>query len=427
LPLPLVPVCTNIAKMNSALLFVVVVLLIGSAYCYPKRIDPEDALEVQFRMSEYTYALDRVLNGNWSESAFDSLMNTFSNDYFDAWILGPPTVQVVTTKAALRIVYEGIARNTYANFSRHGVSNFDIKKVRDHPKTFSMDCYLDHIANVFAAPGVIAEIGLVGSYSLLWVEDTDGVLRASRFYDTTQKLFEWTTGWYPVAYISNPPNLCSGYQSLESRPWSSIVLTIGASVALGVCAGVAYSTYESSLYAPVATTTTSVVTVAPVARAAAGDSFVEASIPAASEEVVETQSFAAPSTSWAAGLSASVSLLVGAAVYKLKSQKPVPSISPLDVYTKGVIPAATLVAAQPAFAMETNKLAPIATALFIALPTFFLIILYVSTRANLDNQSGAFDQDYFDKSKSAGNKKTNLAAKLKGEGLAFYAEKRGGK
>jgi len=187
--------------------FVVVVLLIGSAYCYPKRIDPEDALEVQFRMSEYTYALDRVLNGNWSESAFDSLMNTFSNDYFDAWILGPPTVQVVTTKAALRIVYEGIARNTYANFSRHGVSNFDIKKVRDHPKTFSMDCYLDHIANVFAAPGVIAEIGLVGSYSLLWVEDTDGVLRASRFYDTTQKLFEWTTGWYPVAYISNPPNL----------------------------------------------------------------------------------------------------------------------------------------------------------------------------------------------------------------------------
>jgi len=219
----------------------------------------------------------------------------------------------------------------------------------------------------------------------------------------------------------------SGYQSLESRPWSSIVLTIGASVALGVCAGVAYSTYESSLYAPVATTTTSVVTVAPVARAAAGDSFVEASIPAASEEVVETQSFAAPSTSWAAGLSASVSLLVGAAVYKLKSQKPVPSISPLDVYTKGVIPAATLVAAQPAFAMETNKLAPIATALFIALPTFFLIILYVSTRANLDNQSGAFDQDYFDKSKSAGNKKTNLAAKLKGEGLAFYAEKRGGK
>jgi len=40
---------------------------------------------------------------------------------------------------------------------------------------------------------------------------------------------------------------------------------------------------------PFATTTTSVVTVAPVARAAAGDSFVEASIPAASEEVVETR------------------------------------------------------------------------------------------------------------------------------------------
>lgn len=54
-------------------------------------------------------------------------------------------------------------------------------------------------------------------------------------------------------------------------------MTVGASVALGVCAGVAYSTYESSLYAPVATTTRSVATVAPIARAAAGHSFVEAS------------------------------------------------------------------------------------------------------------------------------------------------------
>jgi photosystem II reaction center protein PsbM len=160
---------------------------------------------------------------------------------------------------------------------------------------------------------------------------------------------------------------------------------------------------------------------------AASENFVEAPIPSAEKDVVEIQSYAAPSTSWVAGLSASVSLLVGAAVYKLKSQKSVPSISPLDVYTKGLIPAATLAAAQPAFAMETNKLAPIATALFIALPTFFLIILYVSTRANLDNQSGAFDQDYYDKSKSVGKKKANLAAKLRGAGVAFYAQKRGGK
>jgi len=57
-------------------------------------------------------------------------------------------------------------------------------------------------------------------------------------------------------------------------------------------------------------------------------------------------------------------------------------------------------------------------------PTFFLIILYTQTRANLDNQSGAFDQDYYDKSKSLGNKKTNEAARLRGAGLAFYAEKR---
>ena len=103
------------------------------------------------------------------------------------------------------------------------------------------------------------------------------------------------------------------------------------------------------------------------------------------------------------------------------------SPGPLDVYTKGVIPAATLLATQPAWAMETNKLAPIATALFIALPTFFLIILYTQTRANLDNASGSFDQDYYDKSKAAGNKKTNEAARLRGAGLGMYAEKRSSK
>ena len=96
----------------------------------------------------------------------------------------------------------------------------------------------------------------------------------------------------------------------------------------------------------------------------------------------------------------------------------------MDVYTTGLAPGAVLMASQPALAMETNSMAPIATALFIALPTFFLIVLYVQTRANLDNASGSFDQDYYDRSKAAGNKKTNEAARLRGAGLGMYAESR---
>lgn len=75
-------------------------------------------------------------------------------------------------------------------------------------------------------------------------------------------------------------------------------------------------------------------------------------------------------------------------------------------------------------AMQTNGQAPIATALFVFLPVFFLIVLYVSTRANPDNASGSFDQDYYDKSKAAGKKRTNEAARLRGPGLGMYAEKR---
>jgi hypothetical protein len=35
------------------------------------------------------------------------------------------------------------------------------------------------------------------------------------------------------------------------------------------------------------------------------------------------------------------------------------------------------------------------------------------------------DPDYYDRSKAAGNKKTNEAARLRGPGLGMYAESRG--
>ena len=93
---------------------------------------------------------------------------------------------------------------------------------------------------------------------------------------------------------------------------------------------------------------------------------------------------------------------------------------------KAVVAAPAIVAA-PAFAAQeaieqvaldnVNILGVVATALFIIIPTSFLIILYVKS-ASEGNVSG-YSQEYYDKSKAAGNKKTNLAAALKGKGLGM--------
>ena len=85
--------------------------------------------------------------------------------------------------------------------------------------------------------------------------------------------------------------------------------------------------------------------------------------------------------------------------------------------------AASVAASFPAFAapaafaaQEVNQVAleginilgVIATALFIIIPTSFLIILYVKS-ASEGNVSGGFSQEYYDKSKKRGDKKTNEA------------------
>jgi len=72
-------------------------------------------------------------------------------------------------------------------------------------------------------------------------------------------------------------------------------------------------------------------------------------------------------------------------------------------------------------ALEVNILGLIATALFIIIPTSFLLTLYIKS-ASEGNVSGGFSQEYYDKSKAAGKKKTNLAAALKGKGEKFYAD-----
>jgi photosystem II PsbM protein len=94
--------------------------------------------------------------------------------------------------------------------------------------------------------------------------------------------------------------------------------------------------------------------------------------------------------------------------------------------------AAPLAISAPAFAAQeafdqvaladVNILGVIATALFIIIPTSFLIILYVKSVSE-GNVSGGFSQEYYDKSKSAGNKKTNEAAVLKGKGLGMRPSK----
>lgn len=90
------------------------------------------------------------------------------------------------------------------------------------------------------------------------------------------------------------------------------------------------------------------------------------------------------------------------------------------------------VVAAPAFAAQNaveqvaladvNILGVIATALFIIIPTSFLIVLFVKSQSE-DNVSGGFSQKYYDESKKAGNKKTNEAAVLKGKGLGMRPSK----
>ena len=63
-----------------------------------------------------------------------------------------------------------------------------------------------------------------------------------------------------------------------------------------------------------------------------------------------------------------------------------------------------------------------ATALFIIIPTSFLIVLFVKSQSE-ENVSGGFSQKYYDESKKAGNKKTNEAARLKGAGIGMRPSK----
>ena len=73
-------------------------------------------------------------------------------------------------------------------------------------------------------------------------------------------------------------------------------------------------------------------------------------------------------------------------------------------------------------ALEVNVLGLIATALFIIIPTAFLITLYIKSSSE-GNVSGGFSQSYYDASKAANKKKTNLSAKFKGAGEGMYSDK----
>ena len=96
------------------------------------------------------------------------------------------------------------------------------------------------------------------------------------------------------------------------------------------------------------------------------------------------------------------------------------------------VAAATTAFAAPAFAANesisdvalanVNILGVIATALFIIIPTSFLIVLFVKSQSE-ENVSGGFSQKYYDESKKAGNKKTNEAARLKGAGMGMRPSK----
>lgn len=51
----------------------------------------------------------------------------------------------------------------------------------------------------------------------------------------------------------------------------------------------------------------------------------------------------------------------------------------------------------------------------------FLIVLFVKSESD-GNRSGGFSQSYYDKSKAAGNKKTNLSVPMSGKGKGMYSD-----
>lgn len=72
-------------------------------------------------------------------------------------------------------------------------------------------------------------------------------------------------------------------------------------------------------------------------------------------------------------------------------------------------------------ALEVNVLGLIATALFIIIPTAFLLTLYIKSSSE-GNVSGGFGQKYYSESKAQGKKKTLLTAKMSGKGVEMYAK-----
>lgn len=93
-----------------------------------------------------------------------------------------------------------------------------------------------------------------------------------------------------------------------------------------------------------------------------------------------------------------------------------------------LIPAADAYAAQEAMGQVAlqgaNILGLIATALFVLVPTSFLVTLYFASDAadNVSGGYGANSQGYYDKSKKLGNKKGNAAVEMKGKGVGMYAD-----
>lgn len=224
------------------------------------------------------------------------------------------------------------------------------------------------------------------------------------------------------------------YQSIDNQ-WSTtqiVALVATASLTVGVTAGVAFSgSAQTQMYAPATTVARPAVGMqtAPV-RMGAAPQYVNQQFAApqqeaaqyAEYETVEPVYYQAPqaaATNWAAPLAAAVAAAVGAVVYKVKAN------------ASKAVPLVGAFAAGPAHAlalpdMQTNSMAPIATALFLVLPTWLLITLFVSTNAS-GNISGGFDQDYYDASKARGGKLTNEAAVMKGAGVGMYAKKKSDK
>lgn len=165
-------------------------------------LNPIEVESVKNRFVEYTFRVDRVLSGNISNSALNSLMDMFSAN-FQTWNTElipdadptPPVPPVVlpggvSGKQALRQKYVEIATQQYTNYSIHMLLSIQTSLVgwSSFSSIYNTKAYLLEYATMKIFDPQGSGVLIQGQYNCDWIREADGKFRMRRFYTNTRKI-----------------------------------------------------------------------------------------------------------------------------------------------------------------------------------------------------------------------------------------------